>query len=893
MGIINTGVFDTEDIFKRATGNDWPVAEAIVATGGGGTDLTGNTTTDLAEGANLYFTNARVVAALVAGDNIVIEANGRISSTATGEVSGIDLSANTTTDLAEGDNLYYTNARVQSYLEENNYQTADSILANVTFGMDLSGNTTTDLAEGDNLYYTNTRVQAYLDEQGYSTGSAGTDLSGNTTTDLAEGDNLYYTNARAIAALTSATIGGNVTVEGTVAANSFTSTGFGIPTITAETNIVLSANGYNGSSVVIQNSPLRIRSYAEANLSSLTPGTGDLVFNSTIQQLQVYTGAAWANVGGGISSLGDFTTDDLNEGTANLYFSNTRVVEALVAGDNIIIESNGRISANLESVASIDLGSVSANILPTDTETYNLGSPDKKWKDLYLSGNTLILGDTSLSAEGGELVVGTIRATSFTATGNPNLYTAGRGISITQGGIISTSADDSELYDVGIDQQVPYFVTDSMETAVTIPGTAGYRYLLHSFIVTNISSTESIFNCNIESEGNTYVFANAYTIPYGYSVDIVGDKPSVLLPNTLIKMQAAANDTISTCIVYKSIDDTSYDTTFTTIDQPDTFRTIYEADQSAAIVEGIKILNHSNAILRGTAILTDSSDNLKAYIAANTLLAKNYYSELIINPLRLLLGDKLKFANFGGEANGMTAYVSSRLGEVYNISANTTTVNEGDLIEFTVSTLNVTSGTVRYYRTTGNVTTSDFVGGNTGSFTIVDNSASFIVKAAEDSSPGSEGEEVFQMQILSGSTSGPVLKTSDDVVLIKDTSNSAGVGSLTVSSNLIYESEAIVLTVNALNAEGNNAATFYYTITGNADIYSSTSGAIIINDNTANLEIITEASVPSDEVRSFAIQVRAGSVSGTILDTSDNIYVRPVEEISMTATGGTVTEIEV
>lgn len=41
-------------------------------------------TSNIAESSNLYFTNSRVVSALTAGQNITIDANGRINSTATG-----------------------------------------------------------------------------------------------------------------------------------------------------------------------------------------------------------------------------------------------------------------------------------------------------------------------------------------------------------------------------------------------------------------------------------------------------------------------------------------------------------------------------------------------------------------------------------------------------------------------------------------------------------------------------------------------------------------------------------------------------------------------------------------------------------------------------------------
>ena len=85
------------------------------------TKLAAATTTDLTEGTNLYFTNARADA----------RADARIA-------------AATTDDLTEGvSNLYYTDAR------------ADARVAAATgANLDLTNQTTTDLTEGTNLYYT-------------------------------------------------------------------------------------------------------------------------------------------------------------------------------------------------------------------------------------------------------------------------------------------------------------------------------------------------------------------------------------------------------------------------------------------------------------------------------------------------------------------------------------------------------------------------------------------------------------------------------------------------------------------------------------------------------------------------------------------------------------------
>lgn len=128
-------------------------------------DLSNNSTDDLAEGSNLYFTTERVddqvAALLTAGSNITLtydDAAGTLTITGVED----DLSNNTTSDLAEGTNLYYTTAR---------------------FDTAFTGKSTTDLSEGTNLYYTTARFD--------------TAFSGKDTDDLSEGStNLYFTTER-------------------------------------------------------------------------------------------------------------------------------------------------------------------------------------------------------------------------------------------------------------------------------------------------------------------------------------------------------------------------------------------------------------------------------------------------------------------------------------------------------------------------------------------------------------------------------------------------------------------------------------------------------------------------------------------------------------------------
>ena len=104
-------------------------------------------------------TEGAYVASLVAGTGIDLANN--TGETATPTIT-VDLGDFSTTNLSEGTNLYYTDAR---------------------FDTRLATKDTGDLTEGTNLYYTDARFD--------------TRLATKDTDDLAEGSNLYYTDARA------------------------------------------------------------------------------------------------------------------------------------------------------------------------------------------------------------------------------------------------------------------------------------------------------------------------------------------------------------------------------------------------------------------------------------------------------------------------------------------------------------------------------------------------------------------------------------------------------------------------------------------------------------------------------------------------------------------------
>ena len=116
---------------------------------------------------NLYFTNTRVVSALIAGDFVTIEANGRISANLTATLANIStVIDNLTTDgIAEGAvNLYYTNSRVRSTLSGGTGVIYDSSSGVISIGQNVAAEASVvfkNLTLNGNLYVLGNLVSVF------------------------------------------------------------------------------------------------------------------------------------------------------------------------------------------------------------------------------------------------------------------------------------------------------------------------------------------------------------------------------------------------------------------------------------------------------------------------------------------------------------------------------------------------------------------------------------------------------------------------------------------------------------------------------------------------------------------------------------------------------------
>jgi hypothetical protein len=203
------------------------------------------TTTNITEGTNLYYTDARSRAAIsVTGSGSYNSSTGVI--TVTGGVTSVNTLTGavtlTTTNIAEGTNLYYTDARVGSYLTTNSYATQTYVgtqIANLVasapatldtlnelaaaLGNDPSFATTVATSIGTKVPQTRTIT---INGTGYDlsadrswtiasgvtsfntrTGAITSANGDYTTAQVTESGNLYYTDTRVRAAISLTTTG--------------------------------------------------------------------------------------------------------------------------------------------------------------------------------------------------------------------------------------------------------------------------------------------------------------------------------------------------------------------------------------------------------------------------------------------------------------------------------------------------------------------------------------------------------------------------------------------------------------------------------------------------------------------------------------------------------------
>jgi hypothetical protein len=226
---------------------------------------------------------------------------------------------------------------------------------------------------------------------------------------------------------------------------------------------------------------------------------------------------------------------------------------------------------------------------------------------------------------------------------------------------------------------------------------------------------------------------------------------------------------------------------------------------------------------------------------------------------------------------------------IVGLAANISTVNEGNLVQFTLTTTNVVNYTNVIYSVfpvTANVTSADFVA-NTGYVTIVNNVGVFALQANADLSLMDENGEVFRAQIKDKNNTNVFVSSN---ITIGDVSRGINVLSFTESATTTAEGGTLTLTFTATNA---NNIILYYSTDGNATTSTFTggnTGSFILN-GLSNTFTLLPTGVPYSTTQNFRVVLRSDTATGPVIATSNSLIVVDSAIAFMTATGGNVATI--
>ncbi len=383
-------------------------------------------TTDLAEGANLYYTTDRANTAIGAYQGS-ISTVGNISTI--GNINGGYFFGNgstllgiTTTQVAEGANLYYTTDRANSAIGA--YQGTINTVGNITAAYFIGdGSQLTGLPSP----YSNANVQQYL---ALGFGSNNINTTGNITAGYFIGDGSALTgvstltNAQVVSYIATQplTVGGNLTVNGNINATGNINYQNVTDLYVTDQKITLNSNAATNANVeIISNRPTATSTSLKWNEQStrweftnngtiyypIATSTTDLAEGANLYYTTARANSAIAAYQGNINTTGNITGNYLFGNAAFLTglpatYTNSNVTTLLANLGSNVISSTANITttANVQGNYLLGNGYYINNLVRTEDYPFVKTSPG-----LFNFGSNVIIGTAALKA-------GTLAATA-------------------------------------------------------------------------------------------------------------------------------------------------------------------------------------------------------------------------------------------------------------------------------------------------------------------------------------------------------------------------------------------------------------------------------------------------------------------------------------------------
>ena len=526
---------------------------------------------------------------------------------------------------------------------------------------------------------------------------------------------------------------------------------------------------------------------------------------------------------------------DSDTGDLSVYVDNVWVgVTEYVGG--------GGTAANLTAVAS--------NIVPTANEVYDLGSATRKWRDLYLSGNTLNLGSAKISSTNGSLVLPTnviigttpiasyvndvaVDAVANVSSGAPtprisNVQILNSSYAVIDDTALDTAAGGNIFVNGSNFVSVPQvYINQTAATSVTFVSATQLRVQVPAFpagtyplYVINADGATATFVPGLSFSGSPAWSTAAGNIALGYEINTINlaiaassnSTVQYLLNSGSLPPGATLNSNTGAITGNYAVTNspTTYNFTVEARDaeNQDTLRA-FSITVSPDIITWSSPLNNATLVVNQGDVINQSLSAVSAagrsvaYTANNLPTNTNLVGSAVTGSLTTYTSNATVVSTFTATAattlRSNTITVTWQIiGINYSVAPNTTSINEGGAVTFTITTTNLPNGTTVYWTNAGTAVAADFTGGvNSGSVVINNNTGSFTLTTVSDGA--TEGSETIIVQIRTVSTSGTVVATAATVT-IADTSRdpayssiyfdgsgdwlSLGVGGAQVDSNL-------------------------------------------------------------------------------------------------------------
>ena len=518
--------------------------------------------------------------------------------------------------------------------------------------------TTTEVIEGTNQYFTNTRVLQAVEPK-------------LTTANVTEVTNQYFTNTRVLLAL----IGSNVSVNDLTVAGDLIVQGNTVTLntgiLTVEDKNISLANGAvnaaaaDGAGFFIQG--------ADANLTYLASGD-KFVLNKNL------------DVTGNAVITGDVVA------TGNLV-ANGLIIRGIFVLDNIL---TGNITSAATTSANITADRITANT----------------WINLY-SGNVVettnlyFTNTRVLQAVEPKLTTANVTEVTnqyFTNARARTAFTAGRGILISDAGVLQSTISQTE-FSTTIDNSADYIVTDTLQPALTFPYvSSNVKYILRSIHVTNISNDTAFITSNVlYSNGNTAYLSYMMPVPTGAVLEFM-DRVQLMQANDIINIQGFnASQTpqtglLSANFTYESIaDGFTYRGQGMVLPYSNNFIKVADFTESDALLESIKFINHKNYTIPISLYRGYANGQIRSHLAYNFEIPKNSSVEILQKPKFLKINDGLyaKYIN-SSNADSISVFTSYKYSAVTSIVSATSSTSVGGNATITFAT-SYPDGTTLYY----------------------------------------------------------------------------------------------------------------------------------------------------------------------------------------------------